>query len=303
MLLTVLLTFRCSSAGRCAMVWCATQVRGRKLHATMREGTSVISLYRKLASVARTALTIGFAIALLSGAGAAEIKLMSSGGMKVALVDLIPVFEQATKHKVTATYAAPGVIKDRVSAGELVDVLVFPAAGVDDLIKQDKIVADSKVILARSGMGVAVRTGAPKPDISTPEALKRTLLAAKSIVYTDPALRSPSGIHFAKVLERFGIADEMKAKSKLHGGVGFNAEFVAKGEIELAIQQISEIVPVIGVELVGPLPADLQLMTVYATAIGTSAKEKAAAREFIKFLTSSAATAVIKATGMESGGS
>ena len=104
-------------------------------------------------------------------------------------------------------------------------------------------------------MGLAVRAGAPKPDISTPEAFKRALLAAKSIVYTDPALGSPSGVHFAKVLERLGIAEEMKAKSKLHDGTSFNAELVAKGEIEIAIQQISEILPVRGAELVGPLPA------------------------------------------------
>src|SRR5262249_36047923 len=145
--------------------------------------------------------------------------------------------------------------------------------GLDDLIRQGKIAGDSKVILARSGMGIAGRVGTPKPDISTPETLKRTLLAAKSIVYTDPALRSPSGVHFAKVLESLGIADQMKAKTTLHNGVGFNAELVAKGEIEFAIQQISEIVPVKGVELIGPLPGDLQLTTVYATGIGTGSKE------------------------------
>ena len=107
--------------------------------------------------------------------------------MKVALIDIIPAFELATKHKVAAIYAAPGVIKDRILAGEPTDVLVFPAPGLDDLVKQGKIAADSKIILARSGMGVAARAGAPKPDISTPDALKRTLLAAKSIIYTDPA--------------------------------------------------------------------------------------------------------------------
>jgi molybdate transport system substrate-binding protein len=176
---------------------------------------------------------------------------------------------------------------------------VFPAPNLDDLVKQGKIVADSKIILARSGMGVAVRTGAPKPDISTPDTLKRTLLAAKSIVYTNPALRSPSGVHFAQVLERLGIAEEMKAKSKLHDGSSFNAELVAKGEIEIAIQQISEIVTVQGAELLGPLPGDLQLTTVFATGIGTGAKEPAAAKEFIKFLSSPAAAVVIKAKGME----
>jgi len=223
--------------------------------------------------------------------------------MKVALIQLIPAFEQATQHKVTADYGPPGVIKDRILAGESLDVLVFPAPGVDDLIKQDKIVTDDKVTFARSGMGVAVRAGAHRPDIGTPEALKSALLAAQTIVYTDPALRSPSGIHFAKVLERLGIAEQMKAKTKLHDGVGFNAELVARGEIELAVQQISEIVPVKGVELLGPLPADLQLTTVYATGIGVSAKEPEAAREFVKFLTSPASAAIIKATGMEPGGS
>jgi len=184
-------------------------------------------------------------------------------------------------------------------AGEPMDVLVFPAPGLDDLVKHGTIVADSKVVLARSGMGVAVRAGAPKPDISTPEAFKRALLAAKSIVYTDPALGSPSGVHFAKVLERLGIAEEMNAKSKLHDGTSFNAELVAKGEIEIAIQQITEILPVRGAELVGPLPGDLQLTTVFATGIGTAAKEQAAAKEFIQFLVSPAAAVVIKAKGME----
>ena len=167
------------------------------------------------------------------------------------LIKLIPEFERATQDKVMATYGAPGTIKDRIMAGEPIDLLVFPAPSLDDLVKQGKIVGDSKIILARSGMGVAVRAGAPKPDISTPEGLKRTLLAAKSIVYTDPALRSPSGVHFANVLERLGIAEEMKAKSKLHDGTSFNTELVAKGEIEIAIQQISEILPVQGAELVG----------------------------------------------------
>jgi molybdate transport system substrate-binding protein len=245
------------------------------------------------------AAAAGLAIVLASTAQADEIKLMSSGGMKVMLLDLTTPFERATGHRVTATYGAPGTIRGRVMAGEAIDVLVFPAPDLDDLVKQGKIVADSKVILARSGMGVAVRAGAPKPDISTPEALKRTLLAAKSVVYTDPALGSPSGTHFAKVLERLGIANEMKAKSRLHDGTSFNAELVAKGEMEIAIQQISEILPVQGAELVGPLPGDLQLTTVFAAGIGTGAKEPAASKEFIKFLTSPAAAEVIKAKGME----
>jgi len=260
-------------------------------------------LRRRLLYLSRIALTIGFAIALASTAQAAELKLMSTSAMKVALIDLTTAFEHATKHKVTATYGNPGVIRGRILAGEPMDVLVLPELGLDDLVKQGKIVAGSKIILARSVLGVAVRAGTPKPDISTPEALKRALLAAKSAVYTDPALGSPGGIHFAKVLERLGIAEEMKRKSKLHDGTSFNAEFVARGEIEISIQPISEILPVQGVELVGPLPGDLQLTIVFATGIGTGAKEQPAAKEFIKFLTLPAAAAVIKATGMEPGGS
>ena len=257
----------------------------------------------RLLYLSRHVLAIGFAIASASAAHAAEIKLLSSGGMRDALIDLTPAFERATKHKVVATYGSPGAIRDRVLAGEPMDVLVFPGPAIDALAKQGKVVADSKVNLARSGMGVAVRAGAPKPDISTPEAFRRTLLAAKSIVYTDPALGSPSGVHFAKVLERLGIADAMKAKSRLHDGTSFNAELVARGEIELAIQQISEIVPVKGAELAGPLPGDLQLTTVFAIGIGAAAKEQAAARELIKFLMSPAAVAVIRATGLEPAGS
>lgn len=257
----------------------------------------------RLLRLSRIALAIGCAIASTGTIQAAEIKLMSSGGMRVALIDLTPAFERATKHKVVATYGSPGAIRDRVMAGEPMDVLVFPGPGIDALAKEGKIVLGSKVNLARSGMGIAVRAGAPKPDISTPAALRRTLLGAQSIVYTDPALGSPSGVHFAKVLERLGIADEMKAKSRLHDGTSFNAELVAKGEIELAIQQISEIVPVKGAELAGPLPGDLQLTSVFAIGIGTAAKEQAAAREFIKFLTSPAAAAAIRATGLEPAGS
>jgi molybdate transport system substrate-binding protein len=257
----------------------------------------------RLFYLSRSVLTVSFAIALAGAAHAAEIKLMSSGGMRVALIDLMPAFERATRHKVVATYGSPGAIRDRILAGEPMDVLVFPGPGIDALAKQGKIIAGSKVNLARSGMGVAVRAGAPKPDISTPEALRRALLAAKSIVYTDPALGSPSGVHFSKVLERLGIADEMKAKSRLHDGTSFNAELVARGEIELAIQQISEIVPVKGAELAGPLPADLQLISDFAIGIGAAAKEQAAAHELIKFLMSPAAAAVIRATGMEPAGS
>ena len=245
------------------------------------------------------AAAAGLTIAVASSVQAAEIKLMSSLGMRVMLTDLIADFERTTGHKVTAAYGAPGPIKTRIADGEPVDVAVLPAPGLDDLVKQGKIVEDSKVILARSGMGVGIRVGAPKPDISTPEAFKRALLAAKSISYSDPAIGSPSGAHVVKVLERLGITEEMKAKSKPYSGPGYHTEFVAKGEIEISMAQISEILPVQGAELAGPLPADLQLTTVYQTGVGTATKDQAAAKAFITFLRSLAAAAVIKAKGME----
>jgi molybdate transport system substrate-binding protein len=267
------------------------------------DGVTVTLLQNQLPFLLRFVATIGFAVALVSAAEAAEIRLMSSGGMKVALIDLIPAFERATNHKVAAIYGAPGAIRDRILSGEAMDVLVFPGSGLDALAEQGKIIPHSKVILARSGIGVAVRAGAPKPNISTAEDLKRALLAAKSIVYTNPVLGSPSGVHFAKVLKLLGIAEEMKSKSKLHDGTSFNAELVAKGEAEIAIQQISEILSVKGVELAGALPADLQLTTVFAIGLGAAAKQHDAAEQFIKFLRSPAAAAVIKATGMEPGSS
>jgi molybdate transport system substrate-binding protein len=163
----------------------------------------------------------------------------------------------------------------------------------------------SKLVLARVGIGVAVRAGATKPDISSVEAFKRALLAAKSIVYTDPAVGGTSGIHFAKVLDRLGIAQEIKAKSILNAQAAItpSAEIVARGEAELGIQLISEIVSVPGAELVGPLPAELQAMTVLSAGIVINAQEADAARALFKFLTSPAAASVIKAAGMEPGGS
>lgn len=244
------------------------------------------------------AAVAGLTAALASASQAAEIQLVSSLGMKVMLGDLIPDFERATGHKVTIVYGAPGPMKARAEA-EPVDLVVLPGSAIDDLIKSGKIVADSKVILARSGMGVGVRAGAPKPDISTPEAFKRALLAAKSVSYSDPAIGSPSGAHVAKMLERLGIVEEMKAKSKLYSGPGYHTELVAKGEIEFSMAQISEILPVQGAELAGPLPGDLQLTTVYQIGIGTGTKDQAAVKQFITFMKSPAAAAVIKAKGME----
>jgi molybdate transport system substrate-binding protein len=228
------------------------------------------------------------------------VKVMSSGGLKAVMTALAGAFTLASGRKLDAVFASPATIKSRIESGEPVDVAILTAPLIDALVNQGKLKPETAVDLARSGLGVAVRAGAPKPDIGSVEAFRRALLSAKSIVATDPSAGAASGIHFAKLIERLGIADAVKAKTRLNSG-SYNAEFVARGEAELAIQQISEILPVKGAELVGPLPPDIQVTTLFKTAIGASASEPAGARELIAFLRSPTAAKVIAAAGMEPG--
>ena len=262
---------------------------------------------RRLLYLSRIAVTIGFAIALAvpAASNAAEIKVLTTRAMNHVLTELAGAFQRTSEHKVALILAPPNEIRSRIVSGEIVDVAMSGGPVIEDLVQRGKIVPGSKLVVARVGIGVAVRAGAAKPDISSVEAFKRALLAAKSIVYTDPAVGGTSGIHFAKVLDRLGIAQEMKAKSILNAQAAItpSAEIVARGEAELGIQLISEIVSVPGAELVGPLPAELQAMTVLSAGIVMNAREADAARALFKFLTSPAAASVIKATGMEPGGS
>jgi molybdate transport system substrate-binding protein len=259
--------------------------------------------WRRLLYFSRIVGTIGFAIALAAPtvSDAAEIKVLTSRAMNHVLTELAGAFQRTSEHKIAIVLAPPAEIRRRIVNGESVDVVMSGSAVIGDLIQQGKIAPDSKLTLARVGIGVAVREGSTKPDIATVEAFKRTLLAARSIVYTDPAVGGASGIHFEKILDRLGIAKEIKAKSILNARAATtpNAEIVARGEAELGIQLISEIVSVPGAELLGPLPAELQAMTVISAGIVMTASEPDAARVLIKFLTSPAAATVIKATGME----
>jgi len=227
-----------------------------------------------------------------------DVKLMSSGGLKAVVGELAGPFAEATGDRLVPVFAAPALVKGRIEGGEAVDVVVLSAPMIDGLLKQGSLAAGTRVELARSRMGLAVRAGAPKPDISTVEAFKRTLLNAKSLMYTDPKAGGASGVHFAKVIERLGIADAVNAKTRLNSG-GFNAEFVARGEIELGIQQVSEIVPVKGAELAGIFPDELQQVTTFAAAVCTHAPQPEAAKELLAFLKSAAAVRVIEANGME----
>src|SRR6266516_2197750 len=247
----------------------------------------------------RVAATIGFVIALASPApsDAAEIKVLTTRAMNHVLTELAGAFQRTGEHKIALILAPPAEIKSRVLKGEIVDVVMSGGATIGELVQQGQIAPGGTQVLARVGVGVAVRAGAAKPDIGSVDAFKRALLEAKSIVYTDPAVGGASGIHFEKVLDRLGIAQEIKAKSILNARAATtpNAEIVARGEAELGIQLISEIVFVPGAELLGPLPAELPAMNVISAGIVTPASEPDAARVLFKFLTSPAAAPVIKA--------
>lgn len=234
------------------------------------------------------------------GARAAEVDVLASIALTAVMKTIVPDFERSTGNTVTMAYQASGGAKKRIEDGAVApDVAIVTDAGIADLIKQGKVATGSQADIARFLMGVAVRAGAAKPDISWPEALKRALLEAKSIAYTDPTGGGASGILFAKVLERLGIADAVKAKTQLTTRpVG---ELVAKGDAELGIAQIAELKSVPGVDIAGPLPGDLQPVTILTAGVLTGAKQPAAAAAFIKFLASPAAVSALKAAGIDPG--
>ena len=232
---------------------------------------------------------------------AAEIKVLSANGMREVMEDLQPTFERATSHRLAISFATVGVIVKRISAGESADIIVVPRQGVDSLVKDGKATGGSVAVIARSGIGVIVRKDAPRPDISTPDALKQALLAAKTITYLDPASGGTTGVHFLKVLDRLGIADQMKPKAVLHSNAKAAGALVAKGEAEIGVNLVQELIPLPGIEIVGPLPGDLQLNLVFAATILTGTKEAAAANALIDFLRTPEARAVIKSKGMEPG--
>jgi molybdate transport system substrate-binding protein len=230
-------------------------------------------------------------------AAAAELKVLTAGAFKQVLLALVPAYEQAG-HKLTIENDTVGALVKRIAGGEAFDVTVLSPKAIDDLATQGKIAPGSRVVLAKVGVGVVVKAGAPKPDISTVEAFKRAVLEAKSVAYIDPASGGSSGIYVAGLLERLGLAADVKPKAKLIPG-GLVAAHIARGEAELGIHQISEIVPVQGVALVGPLPAEIQNYTTYAAGLSASARDNEAAKALVKLLSGQAAAAVIKEKGME----
>jgi molybdate transport system substrate-binding protein len=241
--------------------------------------------------------TLFAAIIAVPAARAADIKVLTAGAFKQVVLALVPEFEKTTGHKVALDNATVGALVKRIEGGEAFDVAILSPAALDKLAKEGKV-APGAVALARVGVGVVVKEGAPQPDIATVDAFKRTLLAAKSVAYIDPAAGGSSGIYVAGLLDRLGIADAVKPKAKLIWG-GAVAEHVVAGEAEIGVHQISEILPVKGAVLVGPLPPDIQNYTMYAAGVGAAARDGDAAKALIAFLSGPAAAAVLKAKGME----
>ena len=229
----------------------------------------------------------------------AELKVYSSIGVRSAAEALLLQFGKTGGHKLAVTWGTAPMLVKRIEDGETADVLILSRAGIDTLLEQGKIAPGSDVTLASSGVGIAVKAGAPKPDISTPEALKQTLLKARSIAYSEPSAGGASGVYFAKLLERMGIAAEMKPKTKFPPAGGFSAELLLTGEAELAVQQKPELLHVAGAEIVGFLPGDLNMVTQFAAGIMPGSKNADVAKALIAMLRSSEAATVFRSKGLE----
>ena len=245
----------------------------------------------------KTASIVAAASALLlSGmANAAEIKVLSTQATEEAYRELVPQFEKTSGHKVATTFTGTLGAMKRLADGETYDLIIMSSSSIDELIKSGKIVRGSRVDFAKSGVGVAVRRGAPKPDISSTEALKKTLLAAKSIGYST----GPSGNYIVSLFEKMGISDQVKPKLKQTPTGVFVGSIIASGEVEIGFQQVSELMHFAGIDYLGPLPADVQYITVFSSGVHAGAKQEDAAKVLVKFITAPAAAAVIKKHGLE----
>jgi molybdate transport system substrate-binding protein len=223
---------------------------------------------------------------------AAEVRALLSNAVKTVMEELAPQFEKATGHKLLTIYGSTNPLKAQIEQGEPMDLTILGDAAIDDLIKQGKLVATTRTVVARSGMGVVIRKGAPKPDTGTTEAFKRAFVNAKSVAYSTQGL---SGVYLKGLFERLGIAEALKPKTKDARA----AEAVAAGEAEIGATQVSEILPIAGAELAGPLPPEIQSYFVFVAAVSSGSKQADAANALLKFLVSPQAAPTIKANGLE----
>jgi len=227
-------------------------------------------------------------------AQASEIKVMSSLAIKEAYLELVPRFEKESGHRVVTEWVGMVDIKKRVLAGEIVELVVGSAAAVDELIQARKLVP-GRMDLAKSGVAVAVRAGAARPDIGSGEALKRALVAAKSIGYSS----GPSGVYLLGLFKRMGIGEQMKPKITQTPPGTPVGPLIARGEVEIGFQQLSELLPTKGIDIIGPLPADIQVITTFSAGMHVGAKKPEAAKALVRFLTSSAAAPVMRRKGLD----
>ena len=249
---------------------------------------------RTLFAIAGLGLTV--LLAQASPVTAAEIKIWTARALATVLAEVGPQFESTTGHKLAVSSGLPLEFARRANAGEPFDVMITGSPPLDRFVKEGRIIAETRTDIARSGIGVEVRAGAPKPDISSVEAFKRALLEAKSIAY----LRVGSGIYIAGLLERLGVVEAIKSKVTRPES-DIVSELVAKGEVELGMVVITQILTTPGVELVGPLPPEIQSYVAFTAGISANSRAPEAARDLIKFLTGPVAAPVIKAQGMEPG--
>ena len=248
-------------------------------------------IFTRAAAVAALLLTPALA-------SAAELKVYSTIGVKSAIEDLAPKFEKATGNKLTISWGLISGFTKKAQEGDVPDVLIVSRASIDGLTKDGKI-APGGVTLGNSIFAFGVKHGAAKPDISTVEAMKKTLLSARAVGYTDPAAGGASGVYFSKMIEKLGIASEIKPKSKFPPPAGFVGTLLTSGEVDIAFQSKPELVTTEGVDVVGPPPGDLGQTNVFAAGIGASSTNSETGKAFLKFLTSPDAQAVFKAKGFD----
>ena len=230
-----------------------------------------------------------------------EIKVLATTAMKTAFEALSPQFEHATGNRLVVALGPSLQLEQRLAEGEAADVAILASSGANEMVARGKLIAASLVDIARSSLGVAVPRGASKPDVSSVEAFRRTVLAAKSIAVSKPVGAGMSGVHMAKVFRDLGIAEEMAAKAKYGTGgpTGLVGFIVERGEAEIGVQQLAELMAVSGIDIVGPLPTQLQSITPFVAGIPTSASHAEEGRAVIDFLITPAAKAVIKAKGLD----
>jgi molybdate transport system substrate-binding protein len=250
-------------------------------------------------TIRRLAAIAVFLLAQAALASAAEIKVFSTVGVKSVLEDLVPKFEKATGHKLAITWSTASLLAKRVQAGEQADALILIKGNLETLQKEGKIMPGTDVIYSKSIFAVGVKAGAPKPDISTPDALKQALLASKAVSYTDPATGGASGVYTAKQIAKLGITEQMKGKTKHPPSGGFSGSLLVDGQADIAINSKPELLSVPGVEVIGPLPGDMPYTVIYAAGVQSGAAQADAAKALVKYLMSPEAQDVFKAKGFD----